>query len=512
MNIRIYCFFLVVFFLGGCKKIKPPNTGADFLVPIAYADLCLKDLKIDQNTIFNNNQNGVFSLLFNDTIASLNLDTLSNLAEVLYADTFALGFSGVAFNPSQTLFNQQSELVYANLQHQIKHITLKNGLLELEIENHFKEPLSIEITLKNSALFGQEIQILQDVLPFDQNGTQVFSKDLSGAFIDLTGLNQLTTNKILIEYKIKISDNANTFIVQADDDIRINLKIKNIEPSFVEGYFSSLTEQIKDTSNIEILNNISADAFLFDQIQSELIIENNVGADASVQIHQILANNSESALALNAPFINQSLNLNRAHQIEESIYPSEKTIELNSNNSNITSIINLIPYNIFVDVDFTILPIDQGLGVQPNFINTSKGLNVFLKTDVPLLVTIENFEFTDTLSFDKELLNNQIEALDSTMLFMSYENNFLIDFQVSLYFLDQSHQIIDSLTPQINIPPNNENIQSFSISETNQQNLLNAESFLVKAVANPSENNSQIQITEEQKLNLQFSLKTKYAF
>src|SRR5688572_26924678 len=145
--------FLLLF---SCKKeLTRPSWEVDISVPVIQSDMGLENLIPD--SLLSVNGNGEISLIFNQSVFKLNLDTLLNLPDTTVADTFSIPppFPSVNINPGQTIISSTEIKRFDLDEVELSFVKIRTGQTSFHISSTISQPTVYEYTITNALKNGQ---------------------------------------------------------------------------------------------------------------------------------------------------------------------------------------------------------------------------------------------------------------------------------------------------------------------------------------------------------------------
>ena len=237
--------FLLIF---SCKhELESPSWNVDLIIPIAHSQVNINNIISDSSSNINENESGLISLVYQQELININLDTLltieatadeqthtldsASFADVIISDTATMGES-ISEVPLLSLLLPNGsnnsipsipsiasqDTINVNASEYFETMNLYRGTLKLEINNGYPTDISnISITLINS---GTQNIVAIFTFPLIPSGTSVSdSVSIAGQTIDedlFAILNNMDVNpsngSVLIDY----SDAIITTITMSD--------------------------------------------------------------------------------------------------------------------------------------------------------------------------------------------------------------------------------------------------------------------------------------------------------
>jgi len=252
-----------------------------------------------------------------------------------------------------------------------------------------------------------------------------------------------------------ISVNAYANGIPADTQLSVSIKMLNIVPLKLFGYFGCDTLNVQNGDiDIDLFNdNDLLDAITFKDIRLILVTNNKFGIQAGISLDTVLFSKQSTGEEL-LLYINDdnTLIVNQAIYDSEldTVYAKTDSLVVNKDNSNLVDAINMDPDKVYYYVSGIVNP-DGDQGFENFLINDGKSnLTGELKVQIPFWFKVESYERTDTIDFDiKEIVDSaSVDYIDSINLYFDLENGFPINLYSQAYVTDENYNVIDSLFSQ----------------------------------------------------------------
>ena len=178
---RILFIVLISLLIYGCKhELERPNWDIDLILPLANTTLDINNITSDTSTVINEDAQGFISLVFQEQLVDMNLDTLIQIDAIADEQTHTLdsaSFDNVVISDTATIgetINQipggtfllpdgsnssipaiqniaNGDTIDIDASEYFETMTLYKGMLTVEINNGYPTDISnISITLMNS--------------------------------------------------------------------------------------------------------------------------------------------------------------------------------------------------------------------------------------------------------------------------------------------------------------------------------------------------------------------------
>ena len=346
--------------------------------------------------------------------------------------------SGTAIFPSQDAINETVDVdLTLDNGEELNSVQLNSGSIDYSIDYGLRENAQITISLPYITNQGTPITEVINVTSDHINSKTVTgSIDLSNNTIDLTA-NGARTNYIEASVSASIISSGQIIPFSITDAVTANLDIANLDIAFIDGYLGNLTESIPaDTIVLDLFNNEFSELISVAAPELSMKLNNSAGIPIEADMSQIFAYNDQTSLQLTGIANPLTINSPNYSEIGES---KVTTISLNRESSNIVDVFDLNPsgiaYQMFIETN------PAGNTGDMNFINSDSKIDVTMDVDIPMYGSVSGFSIEDTLDFALDSIN----ILQSATLRAIIENEFPVDVDVQLYFVDENFAVIDSL-------------------------------------------------------------------
>lgn len=365
---------------------------------------------------------------------------LIDLASTLDVTSIASGLevsSGAAIFPSQSAVNETVDVdLTLNNGEELNSVQLNTGSIDYSIDYGLRENSQITISLPYITSNGTPITEVINVTSDGANPQVVVgSIDLANHTIDLTA-NGSNTNYIQADISASIISSGRVIPFSTNDAIEANLDISNLDIAFVDGYLGNMTELIPaDTITIDLFDNEFSELISLAAPEFSMRMVNSAGIPVEADM-TITAYNDQTSLALTG--IDNPLTIN-APDYSQIGQTALTEVNLTRDNSNIADIFNLNPTGIAYAMEIETNP--AGNTGAMNFINSDSKIDVTMDVNVPMYGSVNGFSIEDTL----DLALDSIGFLQSATIRAIIENEFPVDVDVQLYFVDENFNVLDSL-------------------------------------------------------------------
>lgn len=353
-----------------------------------------------------------------------------------------------AIFPAQNLVNRKNDVQYAMGGPEFTNMKIQSGNVVIDVVSTMKDTIYIEYAIPGAVdPFGNSVSISTKVPPAPAGGSTTVSEEfpLDDYTVDLRGSSGTGFNTFYQEFVARIDSTGNLVNISLLDSISLVYGLKDIVPKSVEGYLGQSSEILRDTlRSIDAFRTIISGDLLFDQVDVLFNIENGIGVDADVVLHSITAANTRSGVTktLTAPtVIGQVIPVQRAQK--NPFLPGITDVVLNTSNSNIKELLEILPDEISYDVSMEINPDGNAYNYQ-DFILENSRLKVNLDMDVPLNIIADDLVMQDKFSVDLNNMDHPENILSGDLI-LEVENDYPFEAELWFVFYDAFGTALDSI-------------------------------------------------------------------
>lgn len=464
----ILILFLAVLAFFSCRKETVTSWDVDLTGPIVSSKLNIKNFLDD--SLFESGPNGLLTLRVNREIAYIKVDSLLKLPDTTITNQFLWpSFSTTTLNPGQTInLLPPSPLVF-NIANGValKYSIIRKGILTIKFSNTITEPIDFKYLLPGVKKNNQAFFISETIPP--GNNSLIKSYALDGYSIDLTAGGIAAFNTIIQNYTVSISNSANPAEITFGKGAIAELSYSEIIPQYALGYFGQQDIALDvDTATFDVFKNFNATNFALSDATFDFSIINEFGAEFNAKLNNINSINTvnNSSVGLVTQQLN-SININRAIDVNGKINTSVKFISLNKNNSNILNYLSNLPNKITYGGLIKLNPLGNMSGYG-DFAYFNTGIRVRADINIPLKFNANAFYLQSEAPIDLSNVN-QLNNVNYGNIIINSRNGYPFEAVLQAYLLDENKTIIDSLfVPGNNIIPK---------GITDAQNLVTASTF-----------------------------------
>ena len=436
----VLCLSLILLFTA-CKK-EPTTWNSDWTVPLITGKVTVQDILPDYSSI---NSEGYLSLVFNDTVFSLDIDTLIKLPDTTLVRTATAPIAGFLLTPDITLPAEQIDQVYELGDISLKRVIVEEGTAIFTIESPWPGRIRLQFDMPKlvdaDGLVYEKEYILEAGSPSNPSVLRD-SFSMAGFDFDLTGTDGNQVNSVSAVLSVGSADTV-AFPMPIQDTLHMTIEFKDMSPRYARGYFGSY--DISDTSSIDFPELKKLSGLLnLDSIRMQLNIQNGFDLTAQAKITQLEGTNTTTSQTteLNFPHFNQFINLNPATGGLWDNTPSDYIIDINNQNSNFLEFVENFPDHLNFGYTALINPSGNISGGTDQYFPNS-GINLMLDGELPLNIKMDDFTLTDTFEISLEDVG---ESIKDGVIKLLYVNTFPVSAQVTLNLLDADGEFISSIS------------------------------------------------------------------
>ncbi|MBM78947.1 MAG: hypothetical protein CL846_10745 [Crocinitomicaceae bacterium] len=422
---RIYFLILIVVVFFKCKK-NDTNTSwnATYNLPISYGNIDVLDF-LDSNKLSFNSDSS--HLIFKDTktVFELNQEDFLDAIEFSFEDTMDIPsvIYGIPFSPGFSIpytFVENKQFSFSDME--LKTISFNTLQIEYLIRSNISGAVDFEFSFPNIYDINNNTITQTVLIPYDSSGNSSVTGyiDLENTLLDLSGNNGNSYNEITTEFKLGASStNTSDLILTSESEVIIDIKLKNLSIKKAIGYLGKINLDSQDEIELSIMDEINAKNINIGPPSLSLNIINGVGVDAQLKIKEITFSKNNDQVSIVHPMINNTININRALDLGWDFQSSNYSIDIDSNNSNIQSVISLLPNKVINEYEIITNPLGNISG-HNDFYNSNNPLKVNLDVEFPLLINIDSLVFLRDIPL--ELPENF--NLKNGEIFIEFQNSF----------------------------------------------------------------------------------------
>jgi hypothetical protein len=359
--------------------------------------------------------------------------------------------------PQQDVIDEDAIIGFQNMgKYEIKQAVLRSGEVQIDVTSTAQDTLYFDYKIPSLTSAGSQFSTSEKVNPGSVLDPAVYTKsfnftdynfDLTSSMVNPLrhpGANTDTFNTINSVLMGRIRYSGKLIYLSLQDSLSVHLKMKNLVAASAKGYLGDTLITVSGETTIQSFKKFASSTFALEKASVKLNIANGVGINGQLSIIEFKAINSST---------NQTLTL--TGNAATALYPIPKAIEtpfsavntsidINENNSNITSLIALKPDKISYKVSLKMNPLGN-LHTYDDFLLRESFVKVDADVEIPLSINVSNLRLTDTVEFTSASIKD-VEKIEKGSFNFIVDNQFPFDAFTTIYLLDPSNKVIDSLT------------------------------------------------------------------
>ena len=374
------------------------------------------------------------------------IDTLNQFIEIKIKLREMKAQSATAVFPEQTVLNTIGNVKYYfpnNIK--ITQMSIESGDLLVSAVNTVQNPIEFIYALPTSKRFGVPVSVTTFLVAAPPGGSTTVDTvvALSGVSSDLTvqGDSFNTFPQMLIG-NMKYTGNLVTMTLQ--DSIKIFYALKDIVPSYVEGYLGLSTFSFAGGQKLDFFKSIKSGTLDLENPSLKITFGNSIGVDGEVRVNSIKGFNTRTGqnITLTASALSGTVMIPgpRLPNVGQTL---SFKMTLDKNNSNVRSFISMLPdslyYDLTVEANKTGVP-----SLLNNFATNKSKISAVMDMEVPVHGMSDQLTLGTDLALDIAGANLTDKILDGT-LHLFVENYYPFQATTQIYFMDLAGNILDSL-------------------------------------------------------------------
>lgn len=437
------------------KEPATPTWDVDVAVPLLRTTLGLGDLLPD--SILSTDADGDVSLLYTTRLFALKLDTLLSAPDTTLRyvyPPFDLGGASLTFFPGTTI-PAITDVTRFDLEDlSLSELHVRSGELELELTSRLATDIAADFRIDGSWLNGAPLEVTGSIPPGSAAlpSTLVVQQPLDGMRFDLRGPQFDDVNTISPRMDLTTDPAGPSVQMTAADSLEARVSYRNVVPAYARGYFGTRQVELDpDTSELEVFRDISGLLDLH-AAEARLRVRNGVGMDMQARLlHLHGINTSTGAVVqLQHPIVGGPLNVDRAIDLGGSFQEATNGWTVNSANSNLAELIEVLPDRLAYDLDLVLDPLGDVSNGNDFFYYESR-LSADLEVEMPLLLRATDLRLRKEFAVDLEGTLEQ-HALQRGTLHLFVTNGFPFSAGLQLAIVAADGTVQAELPPGGTVP------------------------------------------------------------
>lgn len=438
---NIYLVLLLALTVVSCKK-EVTTWESDWNAPVINDTLSLANLVNDSTLSVSS---GYYSLDLSRSLFDLSISDLVSIPDTTIVKNYT---SAINLNvPPNTTFAgsvETYELELGDLQ--LKKVTLRNGYIDVRVENPIETKTYFLIKLPGVTKNGTPFQHLMAAPPASASSPGVLEEtiDLSGYTLDLTGEFGGSYNELLADFSVTTDPAGDTTFLANSDVTRVEAKLRDASVYYAQGYFGNMLISDTTTVDLSVLDVYQSGLLDIGNLNLSFEVENGVKVGAITSLLTVANENSlGNTVALAGSNIGTTITVSPAVGSWGTLTPSLTTLDFNSSNSNIEAYVENLGKSHKVGYTFQVNPWGNVSGGWDQIFPNSR-IRVNLKAQMPLSLGMNNLVLQDTFDISLNQDPTKTKILSGSLI-LNAKNGFPFNADVSLYLLDANGNVLHTV-------------------------------------------------------------------
>ena len=422
-----------IFGISGCLpdedfsdvKVKTPSPKV--ALPLFNTTLTVEDmLQADGETgALRKNADESYSLFYQSGVQSEPVrEYFPELPNQQFSESFSLGLNAPGFSLTDTPPASFEGLIPFDLNNlTIYNIESSQGNLSITISSDYQHDIEVKAAFPNIISPTGEELVLDFILPYwSGSGSSQQEIDLTGYRINLSDGK--------IGYGMEVSIVGSGQPISSTEEIEFNFSLEGLDFEYLSGNFTDIQVPIKsDTLDIPALSGV-VDGSIATNPQMSLLFSNSYGVPISPDFSQLYIGHIDGNVVRlqDAPgheFFSGSFTV--PYLSERVSTAATETYEINEQTSNITQAFANVPLGLIYGFKFALNSEEN----DTSFVSANSQIGIDLGLELPLEA---GFDLTLEDSIDVSF--SELEDVKELKMLLKSENDFPIDANLQVYFLD----------------------------------------------------------------------------
>jgi hypothetical protein len=431
---RVLSLLLIFASVVACKK-KDTTWETDWSAPIVNDTLTLANL-VNDSTL-SENPSGYYDVALTRTLFDLDVNEVVEIPDTTIHEAFVSSFLNLTVNPGSSFVTSSEEHDLAMEDLELKKIILKEGYIDLLVENPVGTIAHFDITLpgvtKDGVTFSNVYSAPAGTMA--NPGIKQATIDLSGYQLDLTGVTGSSFNKLTSQVTVTSDANGPTVNLTNLDTTIVEATFRDIKLDYAQGYFGNRILSDTVEVDLEALDVYSSGQLDLSSLSLGFEVENGIKVGAQGILHSLSnMNTTGSVVDLSGGALGSSFFIDPATGVWNSLTPSLNTIEFNAANSNIEAYLENLGVDHTVGYSIQLNPWGNTSGGWDQIFPHSK-LRVNLKAQMPLIIGMNDLVLKDTFDVDLNQDPDKTRIVSGEII-LKTDNAFPFSADVTLIMLD----------------------------------------------------------------------------
>lgn len=436
--------------LVGCRKdVEPAQWDVDVLAPILTTRFTLSDIVPD--SLQRIGQDGAITLVYSEVLFAVDLDTVLAIPDtsLVYPYAFPLPANDSFDLPAGFPVISENNLIRFEFDDlALRKLVLREGTLQLNMRNKIASQVFGTFGLTGVTFTDGASTLQASVAPGSVNNpaSSTTIKDLANANFDLRGPQFNDVNTIGSNVSAQLDPNGTGATVTNQDSVIVKVAYQGLVPEYAAGYFGTRTIVVgPETNSTDLFSNIVDGTIDLNDVLLRLNIENGIGMDLRVRLHQLRSMNTRTGnvVDLQHAILNGPINLNRALDLGSTFQPSQYQTILDNNNSNVDLFLENLPDQLELALDLEMNPLGD-ISNGHDFFYYDSRLRASLELEVPLELIASNLTLENIVRPDLPG-STEGHAIRDGELHMFTTNGFPFDAELVLDIIDPDNNVLSDV-------------------------------------------------------------------
>ncbi len=519
----IFAFITLCALTLSCgKKLEVPGWEVNLDAAVITSDMGIEDIIPD--SLLQVNPDNSVNLVYSNNFFNYGIDSLLTVPDSTIKDSFIAIISTVV-PPNSTIFTNTDNNDYVLNDVELIRLILKQGFIDYTVKSTVTDTMVLIYSITTGTISGTPITITVTIPPGNTTTPAVVNGtfDMANADMDLTGALHNTVNAYQTKLTVKTGPGTvSTSLTALSSKVSFYAKFRDMIPKYVKGYFGNFIENTGlQISNFDFIKNIDGATLDLAQVNTNLYITNGLGADARIIIDTFMAVNSKlgTEIQLTHSDVGRYININRATDMIWYAQPWNYSSAINSSNSNIESMIELIPDQIKYKIGVELNP-NGNISANSDFLYENSRVSAGLDINIPLQLMASGLNIADTVKFDLNSYDQNGKIIQGKVKF-NVINGIPLNAVLSAIMLDENNMVIGTLIGPVTIngnttssptTPGTQNSQVIiaDLTADNIETAYRAKKLIIKSSFATSPTGSFVNLYTTQRFKTQISIQVDY--
>ncbi len=413
-------------------KIKAPSPQVS--LPLFNTTLTVEDmLQMGEEGNLQKNADKSYSLFYQSSIQSERVkDYFPEIPNQQFAESYSLGFD----SPTFSLTGTPPATFEGSIPFDLNGLTIYSiesggGALAVTIQSDYQHDLEVEASFPNIVSPNGENLTLRFILPYwNGEGISEETVDLSGYKINLEDSE--------IDFDLRVSIAGTGQPISSSDELSFDFAINDLEFKYLSGNFTDIQVPVgTDTLRIPAFSGV-VDGTIATNPNMSFSFSNSFGVPISPDFSRLYIERVDKTVVRlqdedGFNFFEGGFTF--PYLKERSIEPKVDTYQINGETSNIDEAFSNIPTALAYGFGFRL----NSSEIDTSFISDESQIGIDLNLEVPL-----EAGFDIVLEDSIEVSFSELEDVEELKLLLKTENDFPINANLQVYFLDSEGNIIEN--------------------------------------------------------------------